>query len=207
MKLWKSIFLGLLLCLNLAIANPALADRPNFEDNPDYIEISDNLSKLLAAKEQKTLPEGVNVSQINQKIAQLQFEKYIMETGDSNAECRNETGKSLAVYGSKPKKADFKYDNSVYLLPNGQTTDDDWNCQGIYLPNDVKVAGLNLNSAVAVKILNGTKLVVKANPDTGVYELNLPPAKVFKTGEANWDIPDLSQASLDIQYPKAPIDD
>jgi hypothetical protein len=207
MKLWKTILLGLLLCLNIAIAKPALADRPNFQDNPDYIEITDNLNKLLDAKEKKSFPEGITASDVNQKITQLQFEKYIMETGEETTVCRNETGKSLAVYGSKPKKIDSTYDNALYLLPDGQTTDDDWNCEGVYLPNDVKVAGLDLNSAAAVKVLNGTNLVVKANPDTGVYELNLPPAKVFKAGEANWDIPDLSQASLDIQYPKAPIDD
>ncbi|AFZ35179.1 hypothetical protein Sta7437_1614 [Stanieria cyanosphaera PCC 7437] len=207
MKLWKTIFLGLLLCFNFAIAKPALADRPNFQDNPDYIEITNNIDKLLKAKQNKTLPEGVNANEVNQKIAQLQYQKYIIENGEESTECRNETGKSLAVYGSKAKKSDSTYDNSLYLLPDGQTTDDDWNCEGVYLPNDVKVAGLDLNSAVAVKALNGTKLVVKANPDTGVYQFNLPPAKVFKTGEINWDIPDLSQASLDIQYPKAPIDD
>lgn len=207
MKLWKTICLGLLLCLNFAIAKPALADKPNFKNNPDYIEITDNLKKLIDGKQNNTLPEGVTASNVNQKIAQLQYQKYIMETGEENTECRNETGKSLAVYGSKSKKGDSAYDNALYLLPDGQTTDDDWNCEGVYLPNDVKIAGLDLKSAAAVKVLNGTKLIVKANPDTGAYELNLPPAKVFKAGEANWDIPDLSQASLDIQYPKAPIDD
>ncbi|BAU65571.1 hypothetical protein STA3757_29590 [Stanieria sp. NIES-3757] len=207
MKLWKTILLGLLLCFNFAIAKPALADRPNFKDNPDYIEITENLNKLLEAKQKNTLPEGVNASEVNQTIAQLQFEKYIIENGEETTVCRNETGKSLVVYGSKSKKSDSTYDNALYLLPDGQTTDDDWNCEGVYLPNDVKVAGLDLNSAAAVKTLNGTNLVVKANPDTGIYQLNLPPAKVFKAGEANWDIPDLSQASLDIQYPKAPIDD
>ncbi len=207
MKLWKTIFLGLLLCLNFAIATPALADKPNFQDNPNYLEITDNLSKLLDAKANKSLPEGLNSSQVNQKITQLQFEKYIMENGESNTECRNETGKSIAVYGSKTKKTDTNYDNALYLLPDGQTTDEDWNCEGVYLPNDAKVAGLDLDSAVAAKVLKGTKLIVTANPDTGVYELNLPPAKVFKAGEANWDIPDLTQASLDVQYPKAPIDD
>jgi hypothetical protein len=207
MKLWKTILLSLLLCLNFAIAQPAFADRPNFQDNPDYLEITDNLNKLLDAKTQKTLPEGVTVSQLDQKITQLQFEKYILENGEESTVCSNETGKSLAVYGSKPKKTDSTYDNALYLLSDGQTTDEDWNCEGVYLPKDIKVAGLDLNSAVAVKVLNGTKLVVKTNPDTGVYELNLPPAKIFKTGEANWDIPDLAQANLDVQYPKAPIDD
>ncbi|MGL5834295.1 MAG: hypothetical protein ACRC1Z_13825 [Waterburya sp.] len=207
MKLWKTIFLGLLLCLNFAIATPALADKPNFQNNPDYIEITDNLNKLFEAKANKFLPEGLTTNEVDQKIARLQLAKYIIENGEGNTECRNETGKSIAVYGSKTKKADTNYDNALYLLPDGQTTDEDWNCEGIYLPNDAKVTGLDLNSAVAVKVLNGTKLVIKSNPDTGVYELNLPPAKVFKAGEANWDIPDLAQASLDVQYPKAPVDD
>lgn len=207
MKLWKTIFLSLLLWVNFAIANPAFADKPNLQDNPDYLEITDNLTKLLDSKANNSFPEGSTASQVEQKIVQLQLEKYIMETGASNTECRNETGKTLAIYGSKNKKANSTFDNSLYLLPNGQTTDDDWNCEGIYLPNDVKVAGLDLNSAAAVKVLQGTKLTIKANPDTGVYELNLPPAKIFKAGEVNWEIPDLAQASLDVQYPKAPIDD
>jgi hypothetical protein len=205
MKLWKTILLGLLLCLNMAIANPALAGS-KLQKNPDYLEISDNLSKLLDAKQNKALPEGLTESEVNQKITQLQLEKYIIETGEENTECRNETGKSLAIYGTKNKKSDSTYDNDLYLLPDGETTDDDWNCEGVYLPNDVQVAGLDLNSAGAIKVLNGTKLVIKTNPDTGVYELNLPPVKVFKAGEVNWDIPDLAQANLDIQYPKAPID-
>jgi hypothetical protein len=207
MKLWKTIFLGLLLCFNFAIASPSLAGKAKLQNNPDYIEITDNLNQLFEAKANKSLPEGLTASQADQQITQLQLEKYIMETGESTTECRNETGKSIAVYGSKTKKTDTNYDNALYLLPDGQTTDEDWNCEGVYLPNDVKVAGLDLNSAAAVKVLNGTKLVVKTNPDTGVYELNLPPAKIFKAGEANWDIPDLAQASLDVQYPKAPIDD
>jgi hypothetical protein len=207
MKLWKTILLGLILCLNMAIATPALADRPNLKNNPDYLEITDNLTKLLDAKTNKSLPEGVTTSQVEQKIARLQLAKYIIENGEGNTECRNETGKSIAVYGSKTKKTDNNYDNALYLLPDGQTTDEDWNCEGVYLPNDIKVAGLDLDSAVAAKVLQGTKLIVKANPDTGVYELNLPPAKLFKAGEANWDIPDLTQASLDVQYPKAPVDD
>jgi antitoxin component of MazEF toxin-antitoxin module len=207
MKLWKTILLGLLLCLNFAIATPALADKPKFQDNPDYLEITDNLNQLFEAKANKSLPEGLTSSQVNQKIARLQLAKYIIENGEGSTECRNETGKSIAVYGSKTQKNDSNYDNVLYLLPDGQTTDEDWNCEGVYLPNDVKVAGLDLDSAVAVKVLNGTKLIVKANPDTGVYELNLPPVKVFKAGEANWDIPDLTQASLDVQYPKAPVDD
>jgi hypothetical protein len=207
MKLWKTIFLGLLLCLSMAIATPALADKPNFQDNPDYLEITDNLNQLFEAKANKSFPEGLTSSQVDQKIARLQLAKYILENGEENTECRNETGKSIAVYGSKTKKTDNNYDNALYLLPDSQTTDEDWNCEGVYLPNDVKVAGLDLDSAVAAKVLRGTKLIVKANPDTGVYELNLPPIKVFKAGETNWDIPDLTQASLDAQYPKAPVDD
>lgn len=137
MKLWKTIFLSLLLWVNFAIANPAFADKPNLQDNPDYLEITDNLTKLLDSKANNSFPEGSTASQVEQKIVQLQLAKYIMETGASNTECRNETGKTLAVYGSKNKKANSTFDNSLYLLPNGQITDDDWNCEGIYLPNDV----------------------------------------------------------------------
>jgi hypothetical protein len=57
----------------------------------------------------------------------------------------------------------------------------------------------------ALKIVDGTQLIAKSNPQTGVIELNVAPAKVFKAGEASWSIPTLSQADIDATAPSPQI--
>ncbi len=202
MKLFKIVPVALVFLVNLVVAQPAWANKPTFDQNPDYIELTEAFDNLM-----KKDTQGASLEESQQQLANLlQYQKYIMETGEDVGECRNETGKALAVYGPKPKKSDSAYDNALYTLANGQTTDEDWNCQGVFLPSGTKVAGLNPTGAVAVKILSGTQLVAKANPETDAIELNVPPAKIFKAGEANWDIPDVSQAAMDMQLPNAPTD-
>ncbi|MBD1923758.1 hypothetical protein H6F77_22210 [Microcoleus sp. FACHB-831] len=213
MKLWKIVLVFVVLIANLAIAQPSFADRPKLSKSADYIEVTQNLDNLLNAQNSQTQPDGLTPEQLQQQIAQLQFQKYILETGKSWGQCRNETGKTLAVYGPKPKKSDSPYDNALYLLADGQTTNEKWDCDGVYLPSDVQLAGLNPADAqqssggVAVKIVDGTQLVAKTNPQTGAVELNIPPAKVFQAGQANWFMPDISQQAISMQIPTAPIDD
>lgn len=205
MKLLKIVLVFVFLVM--VVAQPAWANKPKFDQNPDYIEITEAIDNLMKDAQGASPEESQQGQEAQQQLANLlQYQKYIMETGEDVAECRNETGKALAIYGPKPQKSDSPYDNALYTLASGQTTDEDFNCQGVFLPNGVKVAGLNPTSAVAVKILSGTQLVAKANPETDAIELNIPPAKVFKAGEANWDIPDVSQAAMDMQLPNAPTD-
>lgn len=77
----------------------------------------------------------------------------------------------------------------------------------------MKVAGINtapgqeLRSPVAYKIVDGSHLVAKTNPETSAIEFNVPSAQVFKAGDANWFIPDTLQAALDTGITNAPIDD
>lgn len=207
MKLLKITLVALLFIINLAIAPPSLADRPKIEKNPDYIKLTQTLNNFLSARDQQTLPEGITAEQMQQTIADLKFQKYIMEAGEGVGLCRNETQQTLAVYGPKSKKSQSTYDNELYLLSPGQETDDEWDCKGIYLPNDVNVAGLDNEGAAAAKIVNGTRLIVTSNAKTGVIDFNAPLAQVFKADEVNWEIPNLSQTALEAQFPKAPIDD
>lgn len=93
------------------------------------------------------------------------------------------------------------YDNQLYFLGNGQTTPDEWDCQGIYLPSDFKVAGLDNTGATAVKITDGTQLVVKKNSETSEWEFNIPSAKVVNSDKMNWFIPNVSQAFVDSRIP------
>ena len=213
MKLFKIALVALVLLVNLVIAKPSLAeaDMPRLTNNPDYLEVTQAINDLNQAKsapDQSMTPE-----EIQQKLGDLRLEKYILETAEHLGQCRNETGKTLAVYAHKPKKSNLTEANTLYFLGNGQITDDDWDCDGVYLPSGVKVAGLSqvdtqeLQAPVALKIVDGTQFIVKTNPNTGAVEFNVSPAKTFKTGEASWAIPNLSQAEIDSQVPNAPIED
>lgn len=207
MKCLQAVLLCLVALVNLWIAQPALADAPKLDQNIDYLQITESLDGLLKARESEQLPEGIGSDEeLQQKITELQYQKYIVEAGGGYSECLNETGKTIAVYGPSPKKSKTAFDNTLYLLPAGEATDDDWSCQGVYLPNDVKLAGLNLNGAGAAKFLSGTRVTISENPDTGAIEFNLPPAQVFQAGDINWDIPDVAEADLNRQLPEAPTD-
>ncbi|MBR8834463.1 MAG: hypothetical protein DSM106950_10615 [Stigonema ocellatum SAG 48.90 = DSM 106950] len=208
MKIFKIAVVVLLFLVNLMVAQPSWADK-KLTESPDYIEVTQALDTILKQKE----TEGATVENV-EKIADLKFQKYILETGENLGQCRNETGTAILVYGQKPKKSYSTSDNALYLLPSGQETDDEWDCDGVYLPSDVKVAGIDpvdgqqSRGAVAYKIVDGTRLIAKTNPVTSEIEFNVPPAKVFPAGDqTNWFIPDTLQAALDTGITKAPIDD
>lgn len=186
MKLFQTVLVALVMLINLAIAQPSFANKPPVTSNPDYISVTEKLANATDPTE----------------IAKLQFEKYIIETGESFAECRNLTGSPLVVYGKKSKLDQSTFDNALYTLPSGAATNEDWNCQGVYLANGLN----NDGEPVALKLVTGTQLVAKANPETGAVELNIPAAKVFKTGEANWSIPATPEELAALILPQAPLD-
>lgn len=211
MKYLKIVLIALVIFVNLLVAKPSFADPPKFTKNPDYIEVTQALDELLKVKNSPELPEGVTQEDIQKSIADLEFQKYALESGINWGQCRNETGKTLAIYGAKPKKLTSTFDNIIYFLADGETTNDEWDCNGVYLPGGIKVAGLNDNgqtqelaNPVAVKILDGTKLVVKTNPDTGTVELNVPASEIFNPGDANWFIPNISPDAIAARIPNAP---
>ncbi|MGH2415953.1 MAG: hypothetical protein ACRDEA_20140 [Microcystaceae cyanobacterium] len=204
MKLIKVVLVALVLFVNLFVAQYSWAD-PISEKSPDYPEITQTLNNLLQAKANPK-DSGYSAEDLQQKIAALQFQKYIMESTEDWGVCSNQTNKTIGVYAHKPKKHSAASENTLYYLGAGETTDDDWDCDGVYLPNGVKAGGLVGDAAGAVKIVDGTRLVVSSNPATGEIEFNAPLAQAFKAGEGNWSIPDLSQADIDAQVPNAPID-
>jgi len=208
MKLFKIAVVVLIFLVTLLVAQPSWAEK-KFTENPDYIEVTQTIDSVL--KQQET--EGVTPENV-QKIADLRFQKYLLETGEDWGQCRNETGKTLVVYGQKRKKSNSTYDNALYFLPSGQETDDEWDCDGVYLSSDEKVAGLEPvngqepRGAVAYKIVDGTRLIAKTNPVTSEIEFNISPAQVFHTGDqTNWFIPDTLQAALDSGITNARLDD
>ncbi|MBW4594646.1 MAG: hypothetical protein KME46_17480 [Brasilonema angustatum HA4187-MV1] len=234
MKIFKPILVFIFLLLNLVIAQPSFAD-PIAEKSPEYAQITQQLNQLLQARSNPSATSYNTVEQLQKSISDLQFQKYIMETTEDWGVCRNETGRTLAVYAHKPSKYGSSA-NSLFYLGNGRKTDDEWDCDGIYLPSGVNVAGISVPVAenpvtenpvaenpvtenpvaanqqqqprqpLYVKIVDGTNLIVRSNPLTGEIELNAPPAGVFSLGELNPTVPYLSQAQIDAQVPNAPID-
>jgi hypothetical protein len=207
MKIFKNTLVKitlvcLLLIVNLMIAQPSWAGK-KLADDPDYIEITKSLESTLQDKQ----AQGVT-PEIEQKITNLKYQKYILENSeDPVGICRNETDKTLLIYGEKPKKSTSTYDNELYLLPSGAETDDEWDCQGVYIPGQAATEEQAATSPQAFKIVHGTRLVATTNPETGEIEFNLPPAKVFQSGEVNWVIPENLQAALDAGITTAKIDD
>jgi hypothetical protein len=219
MKIWKSLLIVLMIFANLAFAQPSFADRPKFSKNPDYIEVTKALKELSQTKDSQTQVEGLTPEEIKKRIEELTLQKYALETGISWGKCENQTGNTIAVYGKTPNDEDDEdalYDNNLYFIANGQSTKNNWDCDGIYLANDVTVAnftytqdgqGQELTGPAALKILDGTQLVIKTNPDTGAIELNVPTVKVLNSKQANWFIPDVSQAIINTRVPNAPINE
>lgn len=210
----KYLLILLIFVANLVFAQPSLADKPSFAKNPDYIELTKELNKLLMAKDTQAQAKSYAPEKVQNKIDELEFQKYTLETGLDWGQCGNETGKTLAVYGSKPGGDDddnYSYDNALYFLGASQTTKNNWDCDGFYIPSDVRVTGLitdeqgqELKGSVAVKIPDGTNLVVKTNSEPDAVEFNIPLTKVFKAGEVNWFIPNVSQAVIDTRVSNAP---
>jgi hypothetical protein len=201
MQFLKIVLVALVLTVNLVIAQPSWAAK-DFTKGADYAEVTQELNQLLTVKD---TPEqaGYTPEQFQQRLTQLQSQKNVIETATKRAQCRNETGKTLAVYANKPKKSPTQ----LYFLGAGTITDDDWDCDGIYLPAGSQVVlGPNvqpeeLTEPIAVKFVDGTQSIARTNPATGVIELNVEPAKVFKAGESSWLLPTFSQADIDTQIP------
>ncbi|MEP0778005.1 hypothetical protein NDI39_10300 [Microcoleus sp. ZQ-A2] len=216
MKLANFLLVSLILIANLLFAQPSWADKPSFLKNPDYIEVNQSLNALKMAQETQAQTENYNPEQIQNKIDELEFQKYALETGINWGQCENATGKTLAVYGPQPKfdddddEEDYPYANGLYFLADGQTTKNKWDCQGVYLPSDAQTTissnGQNeeLAGPAAIKVVDGTQLIVRTNADTGAIEFSIPPTQILKTGEANWFIPKVSQAVIDTRVANAP---
>jgi hypothetical protein len=203
--------------VNFIFAPPTLADKPKFLKNPDYVEVTKNLNELKQVKESLAQTEGSNLDKIQQKIDQLEFQKYALETGIAWGKCVNATGKTLGVYGPIPDFDDdddedyYSYTNGLYFLANGQSTKDKWDCEGVYLPNDARTTVFNadgtsqeVNGPIAIKIADGSQLAVTTNPNTGAIEFNVPPTKVVKAGDEEWFIPNVAQVLIDNRVPNAP---
>ncbi|ARV57877.1 hypothetical protein BZZ01_03820 [Nostocales cyanobacterium HT-58-2] len=214
MKAFKYVLMVLVLLANLVFAPPSFADAPKVTKSPEYKALTKEINKLRSVKDTQSQLEDYTPEQIENKLNELEFQKYILESGLTWGQCRNDTGKTLAVYGPPPANVDdddFPYDAGLYFLGNGQTTQNNWDCQGVYIPSDVTAIALTpegesqeLTGGVVIKVPKGSNLVVSINQDTGAVEFNLPVAPVAKGDKVNWYVPKVSQAFLDTRASNAP---
>lgn len=205
MKRFKVILIALVMLVQMAIAPAVLADPPKLTTTPEYTEVTTAIADLLKAKDSSDTSD-LSPVEIEQKLGVLNLQKYILENASSWSRCRNETGKTIAVYAHKAKKTPLP--STLFYLATGETTDNDWNCDGIYLPAGAKLAGqAELTEPSALQFVSGTQLVAKTNA-AGEIELNLPPAKTLTTtSQTALPIPNLTLASIESTTPNAPIDD
>ncbi|BAZ09977.1 hypothetical protein NIES4071_17910 [Calothrix sp. NIES-4071] len=208
MKLFSYLLLVLVIILNLLFAEPSFADAPKITKTPEYKELSRKLDtlqdQLEAAKSGESLLGNFTVEDLQKRVDELSFQKYALEKGVNWGQCRNETGETIAVYGPKPEKSKSEYDNALYFLGSGESTGMGWDCQGIFVPNGTKIASLNTDGAVVIKNLKGTQLIARTNPDKDGIELNINPDKVFKSGDINWYIPNVSSKSISTRVTDVP---
>lgn len=193
MKLLKIALVVVVFLVNLAIASPSWADRPKVSKDPDYIEVTRTLDRLLQDQESSgTTPE------LKQQIDELRLQKAAIASGVNWGQCRNETGNTLAIYGSALGEESKSANDTLYFLADGQTTPDEWDCNGVYLPSGINAAGIDSTTPSVFKITDGTRLVAKLNPDTGEIAFNVPPVPDKGNGAA---IPNISQAFIDSRIP------
>ncbi|BAY18017.1 hypothetical protein NIES21_38600 [Anabaenopsis circularis NIES-21] len=213
MKRFKYFLLTVILFVSLVFAPPALADRPKVSKNPDYINLTKELDQFRSAKATQEQLEGYTPEQIDQKINELELQKYAFESGLDWGQCTNQTGKTIAIYGPEPNLDDDEYSKgaALYFLADGATTQDRWNCKGIYLPADVNAVALNPDRPgqefvgdVVLKVPNGTNLVLKTNADTGAIEFNQVGATILPASDVNWFIPKVSQTIVEAHVATAP---
>lgn len=203
MKLLRTVLIVSVLLLNVLLVRPAWADAGKFMKSPEYTQVTQAIADLTNPEK----PTNLSAEAVQQKLADLRFQKYILETAESRSTCSNQTGKTLAIY-AKTKKAETL--PTLYYLGAGETTDDDVECVGIYLPGASKVDfgadQQELAEPIAIKFVPGTKLIASVNSNTNVVEFNAPASGSFKATEIDWLIPTTTQAEIDAQAPNAPID-
>ncbi len=222
MKLLKTLLIVSVMVLNAIIAGPVWADAGKYIKTPEYTEVTQAISDLINPENSSNL----ETEAIQQKLADLRFQKYILETSKTRSVCRNETGKTLAIY-AQSKKAVLP---TLYFLGTGQATDDDLECVGVYFPAvSNEASGTAASGAaepgktelkttepaatepeksepVVTKFVPGTQLIATANPETGAIEFNVPTFGSFKASEIDWPMPTFTSAEVEAQTPNAPVD-
>jgi len=207
MNFIKVVLVAIVFLVNLAIAPPSWAGQDH-RKGTDYAEVTQAINQLLQVKDTPD-QAGYTPEQFQQQLAKLQAQKSVMETTTTRAQCHNQTSGTVAVYANKPKKSPTQ----LYFLGAGKETDDDWDCDGYYIPAETQVTlspnaeAQVLTEPLAVKFTDGTQSSITTNPTSGATEFNLSPATVFTAADTTWILPSLSQADINAHAPSLQIID
>lgn len=78
---------------------------------------------------------------------QIQIKKtQVKEVNKLNGKCINLTEERLYIYGPRyiHEAWDDRYENTFYVLEKGESTPDDFDCDGFFVPNDRVVAQVSM---------------------------------------------------------------
>lgn len=101
------------------------------------------------------------------------------------------------IYGPKHPGDQSIFDTSPYLLPQGDTTPPDWDCDGFFVPNDRFVEEpfrRARKGPLAVKFWDYRHFTVTAR-SVGVYGCATSNGR-FEPSQINWPIPNFSYDQL-----------
>ena len=120
--------------------------------------------------------------------------KQKLDHKNTNALITNSTSETLIVYGPRRETDGGNYHNSWYVLHSGESVQQNWQCDGLFIPKDrnfVQLNGKTLQGPVAVKY--GNLVSVKITQDGDKYlENDNHNEGVFHQSEINWDVPDFT---------------
>jgi hypothetical protein len=111
-------------------------------------------------------------------------------------QCTNYTGETLLVYG--PKSPGSVYDDTIYCLPSGYNTPDNWDCDGFFVPAD-RIADQffsKLQGPLAIKYYDFMHFVITSNA-AGEYQCG-GNVGAYRAGEINWQIPAIDSTTVEI---------
>jgi hypothetical protein len=128
--------------------------------------------------------------------------------------CINATGETILVYGPNSASTPQDRDNALYRLPHGRATPDNWDCDGVYVPNDRvgdQVLGADISGPVAIKYVDlvppfriekaGNKYSLPGNQGAFTPEEVCCPSN-YPTCVC-WNIPNLAHDDLS-RFPEVP---
>jgi hypothetical protein len=112
------------------------------------------------------------------------------------AQCRNETGEPLFVYGARDDDDRSTFDTSLYLLPPGLFTPERWDCKGILIPQGKRGRQLlsTIDGPAALKYLDFRRFTITLK-NAGTYRCAFNNG-VFRAGVVNWPVPLISYGDL-----------
>lgn len=120
--------------------------------------------------------------------------KQKLEHKDNKALITNSTSENFIVYGPRRETDGGNYDNSWYVLHAGETTPSDWQCDGLFIPEDrtfIQTNGETVQGPLAVKYGSLMPVIITQDGDQYVEKDNHNEG-VFRPSEIDWDVPDFS---------------